>query len=108
MSLQDFVDLLAGENRVTISTVLPLPSYIKEKILAHKESDTELTCEMKYRVVDDLNSSCNDNTVCFLQICMFLDPRFKLSYDSYQDTKTTLKYTVTDEIITKVSHFSST
>ena len=31
--LQDFVDLLAGENRVTVSAVIPLLSHIKEKVL---------------------------------------------------------------------------
>ena len=98
--LRDFVDLLAGEKRVTVSAVLPLLSHIKEKILAHKEGDTELTGKMKSRIVDDLNSRYNDNTIRFLQICMFLDPWFKLSYVPNQDTKASLKCVVTDEIIT--------
>lgn len=34
--LRDFVDLLAGEKRVTISAVLLLLSHMKEKVLAHK------------------------------------------------------------------------
>ena len=38
--LQDFVDLLGGEERVTISAVLPLLSHIKEKVLTHKEGDS--------------------------------------------------------------------
>ena len=45
--LRDFVDLLAGKKGVTVSAVLPLLSHIKEKVLAHKVGDTELTGEMK-------------------------------------------------------------
>ena len=75
-------------------------SHIKDKILAHKVGDTELTGEVKLKIVNDLNSHYNDSTIHFFQICMFLDPRFKLSYVPNQDTKATLKCLVTDEIIT--------
>ena len=103
--LRDFVDLLAGEKRVTVSAVLPLLSHIKEKVLAHNESDTDLTSEMKSRIMNDLDSRYNEQTLHFLQICMVLDPRFKFKYVLDQDTKESLKQIVTDEMIS--NHLSA-
>ena len=97
--LRDFVDLLAGEKRVTVSAVLPLLSHIKEKVLAHKESDTDLTHEMKSKIIDDLDSRYNEQTIRFLQLCMILDPRFKFKYVLDHSTKESLKQIVTDEMI---------
>ena len=95
--LRDFVDLLSGENRVTVSAVIPLLFHIKEKVLGYNEGDTNLTSEIKSRIVNDLDSHYNEQT--FFQICMILDPRFKLKYVLDQDTKVSLKQIVTDEMI---------
>ena len=90
--LQDFVYLLVGKKGVTVSAVLSLRSYIKEKTLAPKVGNTELTGEMKPKIVNDFNSCYNDSTIHFLQICMFLNPQFKMSYVPNQDTNVSLKY----------------
>ena len=97
--LRDFVDLLAGEKRVTVSAVLPLLSHIREKVLAHKESDTDLTDEMKSKIMDDLDCHYNEQTIRFLQLCTILDPHFKFKYVLDQSTKESLKLIVTDEMI---------
>ena len=44
--LRDFFDLLAGENRVTVSAVIPLLFYIKKKVLGYNKGDTDLTSEI--------------------------------------------------------------
>ena len=88
-----------------MSAVLPLLSHIEEKILAHKESDTDLTDEMKSKIMDDLDSHYNEQTMRFLQLCMILDPCFKFKYVLDQSTKESLKQIVTDEMI---SNFLST
>ena len=97
--LQDFVDLLAGENRVTVSAVIPLLFHIKEKVLCYNEDDTDLTNEIKSRIMNDLDSRYNEQSLHFLEICMILDPRFKFKYVLDQDTKARLKLIVTDEMI---------
>ena len=44
--LQHFIDLLTGEKRGTVSSVIPLLSHV----LAYNEGDTDLTDEMKSRI----------------------------------------------------------
>ena len=48
--LRDFVDLLTGENGVTVSAVIPLLFHIKEKVLGYNEGDTDLTNEIKSKL----------------------------------------------------------
>ena len=74
--------------------------------MAHKESDTDLTDEMKSKIIDDLDSRYNEQTIRFLQLCMILDPRFKFKYVLDQSTKESLKQIVTDEMIS--NYLSST
>ena len=97
--LRDSVDLLTGEKGVTVSVVISLLSHIKEKVLAHKESDADLTDEMKFKIMDYLDAHYNEQTIHILQICMMLDPHFKFKYLLDQNTKERLKQIVTDEII---------
>ena len=93
--LRDFVDLLAGENRVTISSY----TTALENVLCYNEDDIDLTNEIKSRIMNDLDSRYNEQSLHFLEICMILDPRFKFKYVLDQDTKARLKLIVTDEMI---------
>ena len=77
--LREFTDLLAGEKRVTASAVLPFLNHIKTNILVSQEEETDLTKEMKDRIKLDLLSHYNESTTHFLEICTFMDPRFKLT-----------------------------
>ena len=75
-------DLLSGEKRVTCSAIKPLIKLIGDKYVFPEESDTELTLEIKSRIKDDIEnrySSSEINLLC--DICSFLDPRFKDSFD---------------------------
>ena len=75
-------DLLSGEKRVTCSAIKPLIKLIGDKYVFPEESDTELTLEIKSCIKDDIEnrySSSEINLLC--DICLFLDPRFKDSFD---------------------------
>ena len=52
-----------GLKRLTVSVVLPLLSHIKENVMAHKEGDADLTDEMKSKIMDDLDSHYNEQTI---------------------------------------------
>ena len=52
-----------GLKRVTVSAVLPLLSHIKENFMAHREGDTDLTDEMKSKIMDNLDSHYNKQTI---------------------------------------------
>ena len=77
--LSSLTDILSGETYVTVSSVIPILQLIEASILKEKESDTQLTKDIKMRVITDLQSrySASNDVFWILQFATFLDPRFK-------------------------------
>ena len=74
----NLTDLLSGEKEVTCSAIKPLVEVINSKMAAPKTSDTPLTIEVKECIKHDINTRYqNEAMSLLLDICVFLDPRFK-------------------------------
>ncbi len=54
--LSSLTDILSGETYVTVSAVLPMLQLIESNILKEEDSDTQLTKNLKERVINDLQS----------------------------------------------------
>lgn len=81
--LQDFTDALSGEAYVSVSYLKPVIHLLNAEVLNPKESDTELTQEIKSKVLGYLNDKYIDPaTDELLTMATFLDPRFKTMYMS--------------------------
>jgi len=80
--LSSLTDILSGETYVTVSAVLPMLQLIESNILMEKDDDTQLTKDLKIRVITDLQSRypVSNEVHKILQLATFLDPRFKLKY----------------------------
>ena len=88
---KDLTDLLSGEKRVTCSAVKPLIEVIHDKMVIPKDDDTDLTIEIKWRIKSDLDSRYqSDEMNSLLDICAFLDPRFKNKFTMEDETIVTL------------------
>ena len=90
--LSSLTDILSGETYVTVSSVIPMLQLIEASILKEKESDTQLTKDIKMRVITDIQSrySASKDVFRILQFATFLDPRFKskpLSDSEVEDIK---------------------
>ena len=90
--LSSLTDILSGETYVTVSSVIPMLQLIEASILKEKGSDTQLTKDIKMRVITDLQSrySASNDVFRILQCATFLDPRFKskpLSDPEVEDIK---------------------
>ena len=77
--LLSLTDILSGENYVTVSAVLPMLQLIEISVLKEDENDTQLTKDMKRRIITDLTRRYPASSdVSEIQRCAtFLDPRFK-------------------------------
>ena len=74
----DLTDLLSGERRVTCSAIKPLIEVINKNILSPKTGDSPMTLEVKERIRNDINTRYKSEAMSsLLDICSFLDPRFK-------------------------------
>ena len=79
--LDDFTDMLSGEQKVTVSSIKPVLHVLKSKVLKVCEGDANLTNSLKQRVLDYLLNKYDDNDVDeLLNVCTYLDPRFKGVY----------------------------
>ena len=79
--LHDFTDMLSGEEYVSVSLVKPLMKHLQDILLADKEDESDLTNDMKHKVFRYLEEKySNPDTSTLLDICTFLDPRFKMDY----------------------------
>ena len=76
--LDDFTDVLSGEQKVTVSVIKPTLHILKSKVLKVIEDDGDLTNSIKQRVLDYLLRKYDDNDIDeLLNISAYLDPRFK-------------------------------
>ena len=78
-------DILSGECYMTVSAIKPMIHLIESKLLKQRESDTQLTNDLRERIVQDLvaryENMERDQIVCeILKVSSFLDPRFKTKY----------------------------
>ncbi|XP_062312171.1 E3 SUMO-protein ligase ZBED1-like [Osmerus eperlanus] len=81
--LQDFTDALSGEAYVSVSYLKPVINLLNAEVLNLSKDDTELTKEIKIKVLDYLNNKYTDPaTDELLSMATFLDPRFKTRYMS--------------------------
>ena len=90
--LAELTDLLSGEKRVTSSAIKRLVTHITSGILIGKEGDTTLVQQIKSRIRQDLESCYEEPALSdFLEVCSFLDPRFKGTFSSESDSDMTQK-----------------
>ena len=81
--LADFTDMLSGENFVTMSTILPVLHILKNEVLKESENDTQLTKDIKGRILTSMEDKYSDPDVSgLLNVACFLDPRFITEYIS--------------------------
>ena len=81
--LSSLTDILSGERYVTVSAVLPMLHILDTDLLKEDITDTELTKDIKHRVVEDIKghySKLDDTVNQILQVATYLDPRFKVKY----------------------------
>ena len=73
--------MLSGEQKVTVSAIKPVLHILKTKVLKVCEDDTDLTETIKQRVLNYLLRKYDDADIDeLLNVCTYLDPRFKVSY----------------------------
>ena len=83
--LKVMTDALYSEQCVTISAVIPLLSHIYST-MEHEVDDTEITDEIKERIMEDLKTRYMDPDMRqLLELASFLDPRFKLAHVTDKD-----------------------
>ena len=75
--LADFTDVMSGENYVTGSAILPIMDLLYNSVLQEKEEDKPLTKELGCAIVTDLQFR---NTSPEVEVCSYMDPRFKTKY----------------------------
>lgn len=83
--LSSLTDILSGEQYVTVSAVLPMLHILETDLLKVQEIDTQLTKDIKHRIVADIKlryteSKLAENVILMLQVASFMDPRFKTKY----------------------------
>lgn len=98
--LGELTDALSAEKNVTVSVIRPLLDRITKEILMEKEGDCSLTAQMKRAIQIDLESRYTSSEVLkLLEICSFLDPRFKR-----QDTTSDVARSVEDEMLSSLQN----
>ncbi len=76
-----FTDALSGEKNVTVSAIRPLLKHILEELVASTDVDCALVKEMKETIADDLQARyINGGISELIDMCSFLEPRFKTRY----------------------------
>ena len=102
--LSCLTDILSGEQYVTVSAVLPMLHILETDLLKVQEEDTQLTKDIKHRIVADIRlrytqSKLTESVILMLQVASFLDPRFKTKYMEHmnEDQLLSVKQKVFDE-----------
>ena len=79
--LADFTDMLSGEERVTLSAIKPVLYMLKHEVLAECSEDTQLTADIKHRILQYLEGKYSDyETNELTSLASFLEPRFATTY----------------------------
>ena len=73
-------DALAAEEEVTASSICCILGHLRNKLGA-KEGDKKIAIDMKNVMLTDLTNRYSQSQVIqVLEMCLFLDPRFKTQY----------------------------
>ena len=79
--LLEFTDSLSGESYVTVSYVKPVLHLFRTNLLKLNEEDTQLTKEMKTKIMTYLDEKyAGPDTDDLLDMATLMDPRFKVQY----------------------------
>lgn len=79
--LLEFTDSLSGESYVTVSYVKPVLHLFRSNLLQENEGDTQLTKEMKTKIMAYLDEKyAGPDTDDLLDMATLMDPRFKVQY----------------------------
>ncbi|XP_069476344.1 E3 SUMO-protein ligase ZBED1-like [Ambystoma mexicanum] len=92
-SVHMFTDSLASGTRVTASAIRPILNHLLNNVLVCAPTDRPLAREMKETIAADLSSRYEaPQTRLLLDICSFLDPRFKEHFlSNVSDTTEAIK-----------------
>lgn len=72
--LANFTDILSGEKRVMLSALRPVLYILKNDVLAKSEGDSELTADIKRRILVYMKSKYRDSERSeLLDVASFLD-----------------------------------
>lgn len=83
--LSDFTDALSGEKEATLLSVLPLLWKI-QACLKDEEGDSPLALEMKEKCRADFEKRYDEHNIKMaLNICTYLDPRFKSTFVTMEE-----------------------
>jgi len=81
LPLAEFTDVMSGEKYVTGCAILPIIHLIETKVLKENDEDKTLTNDIRSAIKTDLLTRNTSNQVVnLLEICSFVDPRFKTKY----------------------------
>ncbi|XP_056443189.1 zinc finger BED domain-containing protein 4-like [Gadus chalcogrammus] len=78
--LNDFTDALAPEKRVTMSAVKPIMEHVIGEILLIDGANSADTKAMKQAIRGNLVARYSEKAKQMMEMCCFLDPRFKESF----------------------------
>ncbi|XP_071344173.1 E3 SUMO-protein ligase ZBED1-like [Trachinotus anak] len=79
--LLEFTDSLSGESYVTVSYVKPMLHLFRSNLLQVNEGDTQLTKEMKTKIMAYLDENyAGPDSDDLLDMATLMDPRFKVQY----------------------------
>ncbi|XP_041837691.1 E3 SUMO-protein ligase ZBED1-like [Melanotaenia boesemani] len=87
--LHEFTDALSAENYVTVSCLKPVLELFKSDLLQPKDSDTDLTRNIKSSVAEYLGKKYEEDPDLMEMVNMatMLDPRFHAKYLRPEDTQ---------------------
>ena len=76
--VSDFTDAFSGETYVTISSIIPALSYMKNKALCSNEGDVQLTKDLKEGMLKRLEAKYDKALVIeLMRTATFIDPRYR-------------------------------
>ena len=79
--LHVFTDALSGEKCITVSAIHPLLKHILKELLAVSSDDSSFVRDLKEAISDKLQAQyLIQNVSMILDVCSFLDPRFRAVY----------------------------